>query len=317
MYVQQDLVRDGSLVLSVDETVRSSASEWMPSLPERRAHAHPEGASIRVDPGELAPPFRLGAAALALGNVAAWLNDTRSDAWLENASRAVRGHIDLERRVARITIGELARVARGDVTATLTIAAALLLVRDARTAIHSAGVAHPITREAWLLVADSHSGKSTTTANLIRAGWYYLSDDYVVLSRSSSGEIEVEGWPDDFHLDEGWRRGESTGIRATLREEELPQGRRLSHAPLGGLLFPRVSSTEETIVFEVEPVFSLERLIRQSPWLVADTRSAGKVFELLSEAASVPAGELRLGLDTFADPEKLSSILGHFVGQAR
>jgi hypothetical protein len=317
MYVQQNLVRDGSLVLSVHDSVRSSASEWMPSLPERRAASHPKGASIRVDPGEQTPPFTLKAAALALGNVAAWLSDSRSDAWLENASRAVRGHIDLEHRVANVTIGELSRVARGDVTAMLTIAAALLLVRDARTAIHAAAVAHPISREAWLLVADSHSGKSTTTANLIRAGWYYLSDDYVVLSRSKSDEIEVEGWPDDFHLDEGWRRGESTGIRATLREDELPQGRRLSHAPLGGLLFPRVSSTEETIVSAVEPVFSLERLIRQSPWLVVDNRSAGKVFELLSEAASLPAGELRLGLDTFADPEKLSSIVGHFVGQAR
>lgn len=317
MYVQQKLVRDGTLVLSVDESLIAQASEWMPSLPEARAGSHPSGPSIRVDRGELSSAFAKDAPALALGSVTAWIDATRTAAWLENQAQNVLATIDLESRVAQVAIADRDSPGPTDVTSTLTIIAALLLVRDGRTAIHAAAVAHPVSREAWLLAGDSHSGKSTTTANLIRAGWQYLSDDYVVLCRSQSGEIEVEGWPDDFHLDEGWHRGESTGVRGALREEDLPDGRRVSNAALGGILFPRVSASEETIATTVPPVVSLERLIRQSPWLIADNRSAGRVFELLSDAASLPAGDLRLGLDTFADAEKLSGIVKRFAESAR
>lgn len=316
MYVQQNLVRDGSLILSVDESLIAAASEWMPSLPEARAPSHPEGASIRVDRGELPRVVTDDAPSLALGSVTAWIDASRTSAWLENDARNVAATVDLESRIARMAIADRDTVRATDVTSSLTIIAALLLVRAGRTAVHAAAVAHPGSGEAWLLAGDSHSGKSTTTANLIRAGWRYLSDDYVVLSRSQSAEIEVEGWPDDFHLDEGWHRGESTGIRGTLREEDLPQGRRVNSAILGGILFPRVSAHEETSATKAAPVISLERLIRQSPWLIADNRSAGKVFQLLSDAASLPAGDLRLGLDTFADPAKLSWIVTQFAESA-
>ena len=317
MYVQQKLVRDGTLVLSVDESLIAQASEWMPSLPEARAASHPSGPSIRVDRGELSSAFAKDAPALALGSVTAWVDATRTTAWLENDEQNVVATIDLESRIARVAIADRDNLGPTDVTSTLTIIAALLLVRDGRTAIHAAAVAHPASRKAWLLAGDSHSGKSTTTANLIRAGWQYLSDDYVVLSRSQSGDIEVEGWPDDFHLDEGWHRGKSTGVRGTLREEDLPEGRRVTNATLGGIFFPRVSADDVTAATAVPAVVSLERLIRQSPWLIADNRSAGRVFELLSHAASLPAGELRLGLDTFADAEKLSAIVTQFADSAR
>ena len=316
MYVQQHLVRDGTLILSVDESLIAAASEWMSSLPESRVASHPNGASIRVDRGDLPRVITADAPSLALGSVTAWIDATHTSAWLENDARNVVATVDLEKRIARVAIADPDRVRATDVTSSLTIIAALLLVRDGRTAIHAAAVAHPETGEAWLLAGDSFSGKSTTTANLIRAGWRYLSDDYVVLSRSQSAEIEVEGWPDDFHLDEGWHRGESTGVRGTLREEDLPQGRRVSSAILGGILFPRVSAHEETSATKAAPVISLERLIRQSPWLIADNRSAGRVFQLLSDAASLPAGDLRLGLDTFADPEKLSGIVKQFAESA-
>ena len=317
MYIRQNLVRDGSLILSVAEPLRDVAAEWMPSLAEERSSAHPEGASIQVDEGTIESPFATESPTLALGGVTAWMNQPRTDAWLENSHRDIRAHVDLEHRIARIAVVPSAQARSTDMTSMLTISAALLLVRDGRTAIHAGAVTHPETGRAWLLVGDSHSGKSTTTANLIRAGWRYLSDDYVVLSRNATGELELEGWPDDFHLDEGWHRGESTGVRGTLREEDLPDGRRVSSALLGGILFPRVSANDETIATKVAPVVSLERLVRQSPWLIADNRSAGRVFELLSDAASLPAGDLRLGLDTFADAEKLSATVRQFAESVR
>jgi len=315
MYIRQKLLRDGSLILSFDESLRSAVSEWMPSLPEESVDDHPEGPSIRVDHGDIDPFDGSGMPSLMLGRVKAWVDSGRGFAALTSSDGDVHARADLESRVANVVVSAEREPLPADVTSLLTITAALLLVRDARTAMHSAGVVDPGTGKAWVLCGDTHSGKSTTTANLIKAGWLYLSDDYVVLSRAGE-EIEIEGWPDDFHIDEGWARGESTGVRSTMREADLPAGRRLESATLGGILFTRVSADEKTVVTPIAPVVALERLMRQSPWLVADSESAGKVLQLLSDAASTPCGELRLGLDTYRDPDKLAAVISEFAARA-
>jgi hypothetical protein len=289
----------------------------MPSLTETRAREHPSGPSIRVDRGVLHGWHSEGAPSLQLGRAKAWVDAANDVAWLSNESDSIRARADLVNRVATIAVPNDVTPRSADFTSVLTITAAMLLVRDGRTAIHAGAVVRPDTGGAWLLVGDSHSGKSTTTANLVRAGWSYLSDDYVVLSRANDGEIEIEGWPDDFHLDEGWHRGESTGVRSTVREDELPRGRRTQFARLDGILFPRVSRDEPTMISEVPPVFALERLIRQSPWLVADAKAAGRVFDLLKDAASSANGELRLGLDSFARAEVLDRVVRSFADSVR
>jgi hypothetical protein len=68
-----------------------------------------------------------------------------------------------------------------------------------------------------------------------------------------------------------------------------------------------------TSVVVTSPATALERLIRQSPWLVADKRSAAKVFELLTRCSSKPCADIRLGLDTFADPPLLARIVRDFT----
>jgi hypothetical protein len=313
-YIHQALVRDRSLILSVDESLRDAAGEWMPSLPEESADDHPSGPSIRVDRGNVEPFDVSQAPSLSLGRVQAWVDSKRGIANLVSLTGEITALADLHSRVATVIVPEDIDPAPADFTSLLTITAALLLVRDGRTPIHAAGVVDPATKKGWLLCGDSHSGKSTTTANLIKAGWSYLSDDYVVLSRLGD-DVELQGWPDDFHIDEGWSRGESTGVRGTIREADLPPGRRVDAALLGGILFPRISPDEETAVACVPPVVALERLIRQSPWLVADSESAGSVFQLLGNAAMTRSGELRLGLDTFADPSRISALIGEFAAR--
>ncbi len=341
-YIHQALVRDRSLILSVDESLRDAAGEWMPSLPEESAEDHPRGPSIRVDRGNVEPFDASGVPSLALGRVKAWVDSKRGIANLVSETGEITALADLRGRVATVIVPDDVDPSPADFTSLLTITAALLLVRDGRTPVHAAAVRSPATgvrspatgdrrpatgdrspatgdrspatQKAWLLCGDSHSGKSTTTANLIKAGWSYLSDDYVVLSPAGNG-IELQGWPDDFHIDQGWSRGESTGVRGTIREADLPHGRRVDTAPLGGILFPSISANEPTIVTSIPPVIALERLIRQSPWLVADSESAGNVFKLLSDAASTRSGELRLGLDTFADPAKLSAVISEFAAR--
>jgi len=314
-YIHQPLVSDGSLILSMEEALRVFAWQWMPRIQYETSTSHPSGPSIRLIRGRLDRPNIISSPILELGRVGAWREEGRDRLWLENEWRTILSIVDLGARVADVAINNFHPGVDRDITSVLTIVAGMLLVRDGKSPVHAGGVVDDSGR-AWLLVGDSHSGKSTTTANLIRAGWSYLSDDYVVMLRDG-GTIKVEGWPDDFHLDEGWKRGESTGVRETVSESDVGEGKRVTTALLGGLLFPRVDANAETRVASISPATALERLIRQSPWLIADESSAAKVFDLFAQAASLPAAELRVGLDTFAKPELLSQIVKDFTEAKR
>jgi hypothetical protein len=316
-FVRQSLVRDGSLVLSIDRRLLHAASHWMPSLPVTQEAVHPDGAAILVDVGEVArmPPWVHRKPDLRLGSTDCWKESGADSAFIQNDDRTMTASLDLDRRVAHV-VAAAQDVEPRDMTSVLTLAAALLLLRDRRTPIHAGAVAPAASSSVWLLLGDSHSGKSTTTANLVKAGWSYLSDDYVVLS-GKGGLIMVEGWPEDFHVDEGWSRGESTGIRATLPESSLPRGARTGSGVLGGLFFTRIEASEPTRLTPISSASALERLIRQTPWLMADPTSAPGLLDLLGAASSLPAGEIRLGLDTYRDAELLSQIVSEFEDRSR
>ena len=151
----------------------------------------------------------------------------------------------------------------------------------------------------------------------MHAGWSYLSDDYVVVSQGRDETVGVEGWPGDFHMDEGWERGESTGTRGTLPEAELPADSRLDSGVLAGILFTSVERNQPTRIDAIEPVVALQRLIRQSPWLMGDSASAPTVLHLLRLAASAPAGELRLGMDAYRDGTRVADLISEFADRAR
>ena len=287
----------------------------MPSLETSKHSGHPNGPAIVVDMDAVAPvpPFAHRKPDLRLGTTQSWSDSGTDSAYVINDDRNLSAVADLASRTARVSTAS-ETVEASDMTSVLTIVSALLLLRDGRTPIHAGGVVDPESSGAWLLLGDSHSGKSTTTANLVKAGWSYLSDDYVVMSMRD-GSIDVEGWPEDFHVDEGWSRGESTGVRGNLRESSLRAGARSESATLAGLIFTRIAAEEPTILELIDAPAALERLIRQTPWLMADPKSAPALLDLLGAAASLPSGELRLGMDTYADPRRLSTIITSFAGQ--
>jgi hypothetical protein len=165
--------------------------------------------------------------------------------------------------------------------------------------VHAAAVVDP-SRRAWLLVGDTHAGKTTTCASLAAAGWDYLADDQVVLRADAAAALCVEGWPRRAHLDTGWRSGDVHGSREPMDLEELFPARWRSSAPLGGLLFPVVRSSEPTTAAPISAAGSLGLLVRQSPWLLADEPNAACVLALLARAASLPALVLSLGRDAYA-----------------
>jgi hypothetical protein len=310
------LLEDGSLRLEADPAFLPALARWLPLLP--REGAIREGAAslaVAADGGPLPPPP--GAPrTLALGRVRTWVEGDHATLL---GAESVHGTVALAagRAVlhAPLPSGEVDADLRAswELYSACTLASALLLGRLGRALAHAAAVA-PEGGGAWLLVGDTHAGKTTTTANLLAAGWRYLSDDHVVLRRGAGGALEAEGWPRPFHLDEGWERGETLGRRGETDPRARWPGRWRRSAPLAGLLFPRVEPGLPTALEPIAPSDALAALLRQSPWLLADAGAAAAVLSLLRQAALLPARSLRLGRDSYADPAVLAAVLLPLAG---
>lgn len=298
------LLHDGRLRIEVHPRLLPSIDRWIPLVP-RDTPPHPAGAVVRVVPDDAAPPARPdGERTLAMGEVDAWMD--AHHARLSGAS-GVHGVVALAEGTAELRApadGDHAAVAT-DLFSACNLCVALLLGRMGRALVHAAAVAPP-GGGAWLLVGDSGAGKTTTCANLVSAGWSYLSDDHVVLYRDDAGRVMAEGLPRPFHLDAGWEDGGIVERRGNTDPHQRWPGAWRRTAPLAGLLFPGVHAAEPTALAPLAAPDALAGLLRQSPWLLADRAAAPAVLALLRESALHPAHRLRLGMDTYADPALLA-----------
>jgi hypothetical protein len=309
--IVRSLLEDGRLRVEVHPRLLDGVARWLPLVPPDTP-AHPAGAAIRVLPREegVAPPPRPDRArTLRLGEVDAWIDGDHAPlsgpAGVHGVVRLAQGAAELHAPVD----GADPEGVAWDLYSACTLSCALLLGRMGRALVHAAAVA-PAGGPAWLLVGDTHAGKTTTSANLLRAGWGYLSDDHVVLRRGEDGGVGVEGLPRPFHLDEGWEAGEVARRRGATDPRARWPGRWRRTAPLAGLLFPRVEADEPTALGPFGAADALAGLLRQSPWLLADRGCAPAVLDLLRAAALHPTHALRLGLDTYADPDRLAALMG-------
>jgi hypothetical protein len=306
--IVRSLLQDGLLRLEVHPPLLAALARWLPQVPEDTP-ADPAGPVIRVLYADAPSPARPAEArTLELGTVAGWVQGDRT---LLLGPVGVYGMVDLAAGEAELRVPEGADAFRvmWALYAGATLACALLLGRMNRALVHAAAVVPP-DGGAWLLVGDTHAGKTTTTANLVRAGWRYVSDDHVVLHHDAAGRLAVEGLPRPFHLDEGWEEGVVHRRRGSTDARERFPGAWQRTAPLAGLLFPRVHADEATALSPFGAPDALGALLRQSPWLLADRGCAPRVLALMREAALLPAHALRLGLDTYADPALLAERLG-------
>ena len=152
----------------------------------------------------------------------------------------------------------------------LTLSAAFLVGRLGGALVHAGGVVDPEGR-AWLLVGDTHAGKTTTCVSLVRrAAGAILADDQVVLRIGDDGALVAEGWPRRAHLDEGFRDAVVTGHARHGGSPRAWGDRWLPRAPLGGVLLPAVNADRPTSLAVAADAAAFTALVRQSPWLMAD-----------------------------------------------
>lgn len=321
--VEFSLLADDRLRVVIEPELLPLIENWLPRIPlepssVRAAEGGDDGsgALIRIGyagsgDGEEARPAPAGEPTLRLGSATVWVYPAGEVVVLRGTDPRVHGHVDLAGRRARLTPprtdGDV--IVAANLYSMMTVVAALLLGRLGRTPIHAGAVVTP-DGGALLLAGDARAGKSTTCINLITAGWDYLSDDQVVLSRATdSARIVAEGWPRTFHLDEGWERGVSTGVRRDFDPASVGPGRWRRSAQVDGILFPVVRADQPTAVTPIAGSDALARLIRQTPWLMVDPARAPELLALLAATASTPTYELSLGLDTYKDPERLSRCI--------
>ena len=301
--IRLDLVADGALQLTLERALHPLAERWIPEgLGEARGGSRRPVIAVHASAMPLQRPP--GPRTLLLGSVSAWVGKDR--AILAGAAPASGGVLSLGAGRGSLQV-DPARPAGAavDLYSMLTVSAGLLLAAleaGGRALVHAAAVVAPA-GDAWLLAGDARSGKSTTCATLAAAGWGYLSDDQVVLT-GRAYSVEVEGWLRPFHLDD------ATGARREIAAAELGlAGRWRRTARLAGVIFPAVSPTEPTLLTPLAPASALARLVRQTPWLLADRRSARGVLALLKRAVHAGAFSLRLGRDTYREPERLAEVL--------
>ncbi|HEX7978966.1 MAG TPA: hypothetical protein VF461_10215 [Gemmatimonadaceae bacterium] len=310
------LLNDDALVVRTDVALAELVESWLPlhaappTRPEPRATidvvSDEAGAASDADDVSGAPLLRFGGVQVRA---------LEGDVLRLTGTSSARGRIDLGARRATIAAPTSASSAASesslafDVYSMLTLSAAFLVGRLGGALVHAGGAVDPEGR-AWLLVGDTHAGKTTTCVSLVSAGgWRYLADDQVVLRFGSDGALVAEGWPRRAHLDEGFRDAVVTGTRATVDLRTRWGDRWLPRAPLGGVLMPAVHAERPTSLAAVADAASFAALVRQSPWLMADRAMAGEVMALLRNAASHPAFALSLGRDSYARGDVLAERL--------
>jgi len=300
-----DLVADGAVRLALERSLYPVAERWIPQRLGEACDA-PARATISVRAASVALRHPTDAPTLTLGRVAAWVKQgqERAAVVLRGVALSSGGVLSFDPGRARLQVDPAqAADAAADLYSMLTVSAALLLASQGRALVHAAAVVAP-DGGGWLLAGDARSGKSTTCATLASAGWGYLSDDQVVLTGREDG-IEVEGWLRPFHLD-----GE-TGVRREVAAAELGlRGGWRRTARLAGAIFPVVSAADPTLLTPLSPADALARLVRQTPWLLAQRPTAPAVLALLTRAVRGGAFSLRLGSDTYRDAARLAACLG-------
>jgi len=310
------LLGDGALVLRVEPAVRAAVLPWIPRDRSFRSESIAPRATLSVEQGGIdgsaaQSAFTNRQPTLMLGGVSARVES--DDVWIHGPAR-LSGRANLAQCEARITIDSAAMppAPLAALHGALTLAAALLLGRIGRALVHAAAVVDSESR-GWLLVGDTHSGKTTTCATLVAAGWRYIADDQVVL-RDSVGGLEAEGWPREAHLDRGWSSGSVTRTREAADLSSIRADARQDRVRVHGAWFTSVSADGPTTARRMAPADALGRLIRQSPWLFADSATAASSLALLSRVAEMPCAALSLGRDSYANGERLVRCLESDIG---
>ena len=175
-----------------------------------------------------------------------------------------------------------------------------------------------------LLVGSSGAGKTTTTLNLLRSGWSYLSDDAILLQEQDDG-VEALAFRRGFSCTpETLKR---LGHPETVPESGAfgdPSGKRqltgaeydfVSRCRPTLLLFPR-RGAKKTRLSPLAPPLALVELCRHSAGIMTDQAVSRGQLELLKKLVqNAQSFELALAPDALAEPDLVSRLLDEIISE--
>ena len=196
----------------------------------------------------------------------------------------------------------------------------LMLLRPlGRYGLHACGLERYGT--GLLLVGASGSGKTTTSLNLMRQGWRYLSDDAVLLTERADSTVQASAFRQGFsctpetlehfpELSSSSEFGDPGGKRVVY-----PDGSFTSTCIPSLIVFPHLSAGE-TRLRPLTASQSLIRLCQQSAGIMTDTAvSQGQLKVLRTLVGQARSLELQLGQDALANPGLTDTLISQTIRQ--
>ena len=199
----------------------------------------------------------------------------------------------------------------------LTVALHETVKRFRRYPLHAAGLA--LGGQGVFIPGTSGAGKSTLTVTLVRAGFQFLSDDTVFLTRDDDAVV-VSGFPDEIDVTEdtiAMFPELQYLVRVPLALGRDKHGFRVDEvfgvAPLeqcrpAALVFPRVEEGPSPHLERLSPSQALVELMPNV--LVTEPAATQAHMDMLGEVArTVPAFSFRPGRDVDAAAAAIASLL--------
>jgi len=190
------------------------------------------------------------------------------------------------------------------------------LKRRGLYSVHAAGLC--INGRGLLFPGHSGHGKTTLTLALLRAGWGYLSDDQVLLTRGKEG-VRLLAFPDEIDVTENTARmfPELAPVLETPRRPDWPKrqvqvsevyGREfVPECEPAAVIFPRVAHTDHTVL---EPMAAQEAFFELLGGVTV-TEAASSQAHLNAIGAlvqQVPCYRMHTGRDLDTLPDRLAEL---------
>ena len=215
----------------------------------------------------------------------------------------------------------------------VTIGVVILLRYQERYGLHTAALVRD--GAGVLLVAQSGSGKSTTTLNLVRAGWQHLSDDTVLLRRLPKAvegdRVEALSFRHDFCIKHemvaqfpalgahAWPSSMSDPTKWRVDPEVLYPGQFVPRCRPRLVLLPEIVDAPTSRLEPIRAATVLQHLSTQAGALLTPRpHIVQKHLSLLSDLMQqVTCLRFLAGRDALSDPDVSVRLIGGALREAQ
>lgn len=181
--------------------------------------------------------------------------------------------------------------------------------------LHTAAVVSP-QNEVTLICGTQRAGKTTLTTALGLSGWHPISDDGVILQRSTQGTTELQAFKRDFHIAavllKQWQALSNIEVkyfyhdRACVDGLAFFQSKQIADVKFNQVkcvLFPEITGERESALEPLPPSEALRRLIAQSMFFPLGGVHTNSQFTLLASLVKeASCHRLKAGADIWNNP---------------